>query len=185
MNMSLGRLLATGRSLVGLRNGESRYRESKQVRLPKFISPKNPFASGDDNSELQVTVAPPVTVSATARSVAATPATPAKRGSSLLVRAGAWFGSLSTKVNPFRGRKERASAAPLPSAEAKPKQGELTLERVRVLRNDLSDADGAKAKTNVGAKPGIPVVAATLGKLEPVGAAWDRLATKFTGSDPT
>lgn len=182
MNMSLGRLLATGRSLVGLRNGESRYRESKQVRLPKFISPKNPFASGDDNSELQVTVATPVTVSATARSVAATPA---KRGTSLLVRAGAWFGSLSTKVNPFRGRKERVSAARLPSAEAKPKQGELTLERVRVLRNDLSDADGAKAKTNVGAKPGISVVAATLEKLEPVGAAWDRLATKFTGSDPT
>ena len=182
MNMSLGRLLATGRSLVGLRNGESRYRESKQVRLPKFISPKNPFASSDDNSELQVTVATPVTVSATACSVAATPA---KRGPSLLVRAGAWFGSLSTKVNPFRGRKERASAAGLQPAEAKPKQGELTLERVRVLRNDLSDADGAKAKTNVGAKPGIPVVAATLGKLEPVGAAWDRLATKFTGSDPT
>ena len=41
--MKLGKLLFAGKSVV---NGcaEVSYRENKQVALPKFVSPKNPFA---------------------------------------------------------------------------------------------------------------------------------------------
>jgi len=45
MIMSLGRLLATGKSLVGGQDRMSRYRLDKQMRLPKFVSPRNPFAT--------------------------------------------------------------------------------------------------------------------------------------------
>ena len=46
--MSFGKLLATGKSLMG-GNGGGRYRMSKNARLPKFISPRNPFAP--DNAD--------------------------------------------------------------------------------------------------------------------------------------
>ena len=41
--MKLGKLLFAGKSVV---NGcaEVSYRENRQVALPKFVSPKNPFA---------------------------------------------------------------------------------------------------------------------------------------------
>ena len=42
--MSLGKLLTTGKSLVGLSNGNARYQLQKGA-LPKFESAKNPFAS--------------------------------------------------------------------------------------------------------------------------------------------
>ena len=42
--MSLGKLLATGRSLVGGAPDEGRYNISSRNRLPKFGSTKNPFA---------------------------------------------------------------------------------------------------------------------------------------------
>src|SRR5437899_335671 len=45
--MSLGRLLAAGKSLVSSSDDGARYRLSKQSLLPKFISPKNPFAPGE------------------------------------------------------------------------------------------------------------------------------------------
>ena len=59
------------------------------------------------------------------------------------------------------------------------RQGELSLAEVRVVRNDLRDTDfevGLPAKTK-------PVMALTAEKLEPVGAVWQRLATKFFGTD--
>ncbi len=41
--MNLGKLLAAGKSIIGGR-GEIAYRISDRGYLPKFISPKNPFA---------------------------------------------------------------------------------------------------------------------------------------------
>ena len=40
--MNLGKLLAAGKSIVNGK-GAVEYRENKQVFLPKFASPKNPF----------------------------------------------------------------------------------------------------------------------------------------------
>jgi hypothetical protein len=233
MIMSLGRLLAAGKSLIGLSNGESRYRENKRVRLPKFISPKNPFATGEKPVEVRasaaaVTVAPvtvpsvvqpgvPVAVQAAVpveapapvaavlpvvvetpapvvavvetapvpapapvkletlaaaqkRAVAPKPVKPARTGS--------LFGGLGKKLNPF------ARGAAKPAAVVTPRQAELALERVQVVRNDLSDADVETAPVVTGgAKLSLPLVAGAREKLEPVGAAWNRLTTKFLGTD--
>ena len=43
--MSLGRLLTSGKSLMGLHDGESRYEMRAKNQLPKFGSKKNPFTS--------------------------------------------------------------------------------------------------------------------------------------------
>jgi hypothetical protein len=61
-------------------------------------------------------------------------------------------------------------------------QGELSLDGVRVVRNDLSDGDFAVVRPT-GSKLVLPVMALTAEKLEPVGAAWQRLTTKFFGPD--
>ena len=42
--MSLGKLLTSGKSLVGLQNAEGRYEMRAQNLLPKFGSEKNPFS---------------------------------------------------------------------------------------------------------------------------------------------
>ena len=42
--MSFSKLLASGKSLVGMPDNASRYRMRTQNLLPKFVSPKNPFA---------------------------------------------------------------------------------------------------------------------------------------------
>src|SRR5208282_2909048 len=49
--MNLGTLLAAGKSLALRRRGESPYRANKQFYLPKFGSPKNPFASANQPGE--------------------------------------------------------------------------------------------------------------------------------------
>lgn len=176
--MSFGRLLAAGRSLIGLRNGESRYRENKQARLPKFISPKNPFAPAEKHSGPTVAVE-------TARPVA--PATPAAEKPATLnaqppvsAQRANWLGGLRGKLNPFGSRgstaKDGAGAA---------RQGELALERVKVMRNDLSDAECKVGQPQPKWVPGLPVMSMTMGKFEPVGAAWNRLAAKFIGTDQT
>jgi hypothetical protein len=46
--MSLVRLLASGKSLVGLNNGASPYRVRRQTALPRFGSDKNPFCHAED-----------------------------------------------------------------------------------------------------------------------------------------
>ncbi len=54
--MSLGKLLATGRSLIGGAPGEGRYNISNVNRLPKFGSKQNPFAPSA-TSEARVAMA--------------------------------------------------------------------------------------------------------------------------------
>ena len=169
--MSLGRLLATGKSLVGLSSDASRYRVNKQARLPKFISPKNPFASGE-TSAAPVPESPAAPKSAVA--VARADASEARKTISrapVSARAAGWLGEWGRKLNPLARRSQAPgpvkSAAPggLPNAL----QGELSLDAVRVVRNDLSDADFE--------------VVRSAAKLEPVGAVWNRLTTRFFGED--
>lgn len=177
MSMSLGRLLAAGKSLMGLRGGEGRYREDKRVRLPKFVSPKNPFAAAAETEAKaarpeaanQPAVAMPVLVETEAAPLAARAAKPVR-----------WLGEWSAKLNPLT-RKRRA---PGPVRSLPPQQGELSLERVQVVRNDLRDSD-FEVTPSPAAKSVSPVMAMTAEKLEPVGAAWNRLATRFLGEDQT
>jgi hypothetical protein len=55
--MKLGKLLAAGKSIMGGQAAVS-YRSSKQIYLPKFGSPKNPFKPGDPAEATETTPSP-------------------------------------------------------------------------------------------------------------------------------
>jgi hypothetical protein len=126
--MNLGKLLGAGKSFFG-GGGKVAYREDKKFHLPKFNADKNPFAPKAANGagELNKVSLPAaaktqqIPVVATAR--AAKAAEP--------VRAASW----KDKLNPFR--------APEPTrlAPQNATQVELSLESVKVVHNDLADAD--------------------------------------------
>ncbi len=153
--MSLVRLLTAGKSLVGARDDVSRYRVRKHVVLPKFISPKNPFASTTVRDTLHpkgasgsLGVRQPTKIQ---------PAQAEPNGAALVMPAVETQPSASTGrprlPHPVRKLFEKFNPLPLiaglkpapkPVRAAlvqAPVQGELSLDHVKVVRNDLSDAD--------------------------------------------
>jgi hypothetical protein len=153
--MKLGTLLAAGKSLALGRRGESPYRAKKQFYLPKFGSPNNPFASANQPGgaipPVDAAAAPvktPITVVA-AKTQKLPTFSPAPRAANHQVvainkpalpvqkprRSLGWM----RKLNPF------GSKIALPIRDGKnaktPVQAELSLDAVKVLRNDLSDVD--------------------------------------------
>jgi hypothetical protein len=135
--MKLAKLLAAGQSFFG-GQGVVAYRENKHVYLPKFGSEKNPFAPKPkeaaapvDVKQVSAPVAAPVAaapVVAKTQNIFTPPAS--KPVVAKPARAG-W----ADKLNPFR--------APQPVAESPvaAMQPEFSLDAVKVLHNDLSDAD--------------------------------------------
>jgi hypothetical protein len=125
--MKLGKLLFAGKSIM---NGCETilYRENKQVTLPKFVSPKNPFAPSKAPAE---TAAGPAKKE-TAPAMATVQKLPPISGTSKSLAA--W----TTKLNPASLWNGQASAEQktLPAVQA-----ELSLDAVKVVHNDLSDAD--------------------------------------------
>ena len=105
-----------GKSVV---NGcaEVSYRENRQVALPKFVSPKNPFAPSKKEAASETAAAQkPPPISGATKSLAA------------------W----TTKLNPS----SLWSSPALAEQKALPAvQAELSLDTVKVVHNDLSDAD--------------------------------------------
>ena len=114
--MNLGKLLGAGKSFFGGR-GTVSYRENKRVYLPKFNGEKNPFSTK------------------AAEPAAAAPPPAVKRVSRPSPAASAGFAGWTEKLNPFRA----PAPAPLPVRSAI--QAELSLDAVKVIHNDLADAD--------------------------------------------
>lgn len=159
--MSLLRLLRSGKSLVDFRDSGSRYRMREKNLLPKFGSPKNPFIARPEAANPAPASA---TLAARRAGLALTPAEVAaarlKETMRLPVIAS---GSEGKRVAPsglaaravqgirrFAGRvgsifrRSRSGAlerVPLPAANPSPAQGELSLDNIKVVRNDLSDTD--------------------------------------------
>jgi len=121
--MNLGKLLSAGKSFFGA-NGMIAYRENKRVYLPKFNSEKNPFTP----KAVEPAVAPEskmaAMIAAKTQKIATVPMPKP-------VRATNW----AEKLNPFRA--PQPVAPPIVNAV----QPELSLDAVKVLHNDLSDAD--------------------------------------------
>ncbi len=125
--------MAAGKSLVSGR-GAMAYRESKQAYLPKFGSPKNPFVTPAQNESpkapLENPIAPMEKVSAP--SWTKTQKIPAISGTPKSLAT--W----TTKLNPMtmlRGSQDDAKTfSPVV-------QTELSLDSVKVVHNDLTDAD--------------------------------------------
>ena len=150
--MKLGTLLAAGKSLALGRRGESPYRANKQVYLPKFASRKNPFsvtaepeagtagptakdtdaAPNGKNVAAKTQKLPPWPAAANAKTATDEPpfGPPAKPGRSLK-----WV----KRLNPFMPGSALKVAGGKRADIAV--QAELSLDAVKVLRNDLSDVD--------------------------------------------
>jgi hypothetical protein len=140
--MNLGKLLGAGKSFIS--GGKpAAYRTDKRVYLPQFISPKNPFANPDvmaTQTELQKspaensagpvkkTTMPPwaKTQKMSVPMPATAPAGPA--------RATTWV----SKFNPVSIFRDATTS---PNKIVTPVQVELSLEKVKVVHNDLTDAD--------------------------------------------
>ena len=127
MLMNLGKLLFAGKSVM---NGSAAisYRENKQAALPKFVSPKNPFAPAKKPAE-------PVPVPAKKE---AAPASLSARKASTVSGTSKSLAAWTARLNPASLWNNPAAAEQksLPAVQA-----ELSLDTVKVVHNDLSDAD--------------------------------------------
>jgi hypothetical protein len=164
--MSLLRLLATGKSLVGLKDLESRYRLTTQRLLPQFGPTRNPFSSngksepaqtearvlGDDvgkgsdaeqrGSSNSCGATPAVLRSGVQDRTASTIAVIRRLTEALRLRAAVLLGGCKGKLTGIIGRVRFKEAKPaIPRFPKPPVQGELSLDKIKVMRNDLSDAD--------------------------------------------
>ena len=128
--MNLGKLLGAGKSFFSGKVSVA-YRKDKRVYLPRFNAAKNPFAPKSAEAEQGELVEPkkvsapaPVKVATKTQKIYYAPSAPKP------VRAIGW----ADKLNPFR--------APLVAAPVMNEmQPEFSLDTVKVLHNDLSDAD--------------------------------------------
>jgi hypothetical protein len=136
--MNLGKLLGAGKSFVS--GGKpAAYRPDKRVYLPQFVSPKNPFvnpALTAMQTELPKT-SPQASVIPTGKSTppwVKTQKMPVFSTRGATSRATTWI----SKLNPI------SIFNPVPALSDKnlmPVQVELSLEKVKVVHNDLTDAD--------------------------------------------
>ena len=163
--MNLGKLLVAGKSIINGR-AEVLYRANKHVYLPKF-GPPNPFlvpaqaeTAGNGSATEAVPVrkiAPPV--AAKTQKIPPWPPGP--------TRATSW----ASRLNPISIWRESHAAAQPARATV---QSELSLDSVKVVHNDLSDADvevvPMKSRTRDAA--GIP-------DLPPPSKPWEYLAERM------
>ncbi len=165
---------------MGKDNSLGRYRFDKRFRLPKFGSVKNPFETSKQTESIPAPKAEPtpVPVSApvekspaevrvaslqkTQRLPEAAPVEVKHRGEWLRKKPARFFFRLkqwATKLNPLSWfpRRKASAKSVLPAVERPVLQPELSLEKVRVVRNDLNDTDlevvAAKAPTNTNDTP--------------------------------
>lgn len=135
--MSLLRLLSAGKSLVGLKESTGRYHLPSTGALPKFEAKKNPFRSGATASR------PSELNSEDEQPKPQQPAEQPDRKSDL-GKSEAGRDQMRNVISKLRGlwprRKSGVKSSPVRGA-APLVQGELSLDRVKVVRNDLSDSD--------------------------------------------
>ncbi len=166
--MNLGKLLVAGKSIIAGR-GEIAYRMSDRAYMPKFISTKNPFAPPVKVEPAPQAVAAPIKkgMASDGTKTQKLPTFPAAR-----FRQASWI----SKFNPisiWRGPRPLT-----PQQGQRPLQAELSLDRVKVVHNDLSDVDVEI----------VPIKSRTASEaVEPIlsrahdGDSWSRLSTKFLG----
>jgi len=160
MKMKFGRLLAAGKSLVG-GNVAGRYQMHENFRLPQFISPKNPFAA-------EATAEESTSQAATLeeRGVVVSAVTPARKVPAFLFQAGEASKRAALWCldhNPFSSI-GRSRLPAMPRFGKPPVQGELSLDKVKVVRSDLAHADLEVVQTS-----------------EPSSAAWRNLTARVFG----
>ena len=209
--MSLLRLLTTGKSLVEFKDTPGAYRLTSQRLLPRFGAARNPFCSnvkpnavpgadpalgdaGDTDASGERCRVPSSggnsTVAAqsgaTDRKASATasghglPEALRLKAASLVKACGARFKGLLGHAC------GKAAKPAIPRFTKPPVQGELSLEKVRVVRNDLSDADlevgpAKRSATRESSTSALQSEATT----RVVGGRWGRVADRIFGASKT
>ncbi len=169
--MSLMQLLTNGKTLVDLKNSTSRYHMPGKNYLPKFGSSKNPFTPPAKKEPAPAVTEPlsrPLVRAAripaanlketqrlpelsakmketrrlpfvAARHSAAPENAKPKRWEIFLD----WAGVMLEKLSPARwsGGQKSAAKPAIPRFDKPVVQGELSLQNIKVVRNDLNDAD--------------------------------------------
>lgn len=162
--MSFGRLLAAGKSWVG-GDGIGRYRMQKHIRLPKFISPQNPFKPDADPETPMLPAVLPATNGPA--EVAAMPANQVS-WSLRLIGGLRQFARFCRDHNPF-AKFRRAERPAIPRFGGAGAQGELSLDKVKVLRGDLTHAD-------------LEVIPTGPGGHQATNPVWKNLANRMLGA---
>jgi len=206
--MSLLRLLTTGKTLVGVEDVKTRYRVNRQGTLPRFGSAKNPFRATDKlepgrvdtRSENEETLVPsrqkPAEIGAwlPAPDLSAAAVSP-KRTASLSSNAfglavvlrqkmATFWSGCRRRLSPLfshpRGKPVRAGVLQAPKLAM---QGELSLNKIKVVRNDLTDTDLEIARVKPPATQAANAPSSRVAeKGEPGGASWGRLAARVFGA---
>lgn len=182
--MSFGKLLAAGKSIAGGHDA-ARYKANPRIFLPKFGTPKNPFAQPPNKDEAVRTVSTATPANCLSHQAADSDARAAVpvRMETAAARVPVWkrvvggCGEVIRKFNPlklFKRRPTRASSA-IPHFGKSAVQSEFPLERVRVVRNDLTDAD--IEVVSAGKRAGL--------KRGPQDGAWERLTARVFGTETT
>jgi hypothetical protein len=139
--MNLGKLLGAGKSFVSGRDAAA-YRTDKRVYLPQFVSSKNPFASAATTVAQAELSKPATPVPASPVKKAALPWAKTQKISALPpVAAPAAPARTATWVSKFNPVSMFRDATAAPNKFAPPMQAELSLEKVKVVHNDLTDAE--------------------------------------------
>jgi len=168
------RLLAAGRSVMGIKKKPGPYRMNQEHLLPRFAPVPKAAGSAAEPQESLETVAPASDLTeSSGGSEPGASATP--RPTQPEVRGG--FLPRWAKRLAGLGRREKKEAkAPL---GARLVQAELTLAAVKVVRNDLTDSDfelvpAARAQAAVR-----PTQAKTTAASQPMGIIWNRLSARL------
>lgn len=133
--MNLGKLLGAGKSFI---NGGklAAYRTDKRVYLPKFNSAKNPFNAAVQQ-ELPKPAAPKLVEPVKKPS---TPTWAKTEKMPTMPSLGKPVPTWTSRLNPVSLWRASPTETPAQTA-ARPVQAELCLEKVKVVHNDLSDAE--------------------------------------------
>jgi hypothetical protein len=179
--MSLLQLLTTGKALEGLENSSHRYHMTNQRLLPKFGSRRNPFSASE------APPAEPVEAKALTAPVAAKPPPSVFSAGPARKPEGGWFakwlGEARSKVlgwvrKPVQKVPRQVAAATQPV----PRQGELRLEGIKVMRNDLSETDLEIVKAIPAPEAGSAAEARPAGKPVERQRAWERMRSRLVGA---
>jgi len=170
--MRMLRLLAAGKSLVGLKPPTARYQMTDPRALPKFGLANNPYQP-KANPAVPPSPAPETKHSAalnTENSPSPTPvAVKPDEGASRITHHASRAPRESRLTKVLSGLLPRRT--PSPRQASVPVQAELTLDKVRVVRNDLSDTDLEIVRAKKSPAPQAPAQTSSLSTPEPNSAA--------------
>jgi len=180
------RLLTVGRSLATIKDQPSRYRMTQQNLLPKFGPSNRPEAAAAPLQPTPTAAAKGEKIKQWPSSQKEVPTTKKKMSAEALNKAEADEPSVSAPTdasqaafpagrwsgmrNPFGARKREES-------QRAPTQGELSLDMVKPVRNDLSDADLEVVPR--GQRPAENEISAPTERHETVGYLWSRLSARI------